>query len=259
VAPIAPGVRSVRMWFMSQQREPETGRARVDGVDAARAVPTAIVVPRRAVEPGQASGNGCITRAGGSHRFARRFIRGQVSPCAGCGAVAPCTSAACLGAEGRHRVGVAGHGVVSAVPSHHACQPLPLLGDGMMPASLELVFDLSQLRPHPLRDRDASQPEPPRPGLPADVREAQKVERLRLTQTLPASPPGGCRPNSISRVFSGCSSSPNFANRSRSSARNRRASSSYSKPATKSSAKRTMITSPCAWRLLHHWAHRSKT
>ena len=27
----------------------------------------------------RASGNGCITRAGGSHRFARRFIRGQVS------------------------------------------------------------------------------------------------------------------------------------------------------------------------------------
>ena len=44
--------------------------------------------------------------------------------------------------EGRHRVDVAGHGVVGEVPSHHACQPSPLFGDGLMPASPESVFDL---------------------------------------------------------------------------------------------------------------------
>jgi hypothetical protein len=67
------------------------------------------------------------------------------------------------------------------------------------------------------------------------------------------------RPNSISRVLSGCSSSPNFANRSRSPARNLSASSRYSNPTMKSSAQRTMITSPRACRFLHQSAHRSKT
>jgi hypothetical protein len=68
-----------------------------------------------------------------------------------------------------------------------------------------------------------------------------------------------CRPNSISRVFPGCSSRLNFANRSRISARNLSASSRSSNPTMKSSAKRTMITSPRANRFLHQSAHRSRT
>src|SRR5215216_2348761 len=48
-----------------------------------------------------------------------------------------------LGAKGSDRRTVAWHGVVGAVPSHHACQPPSLLGDGLIPASLELVLDLS--------------------------------------------------------------------------------------------------------------------
>ena len=39
-----------------------------------------------------------------------------------------------------------------------------------------------QSTPHPLRGGLASEPEPPAPGLPAVVREAQEVERLRATQ-----------------------------------------------------------------------------
>ena len=113
------------------------------------------------------------------------------------------------------------------MPAHHAGQPPSLLRDGLMPAALELVLDLRQLRPHPFRDRDTPDPEPPVLRRRADVREAQEVERLRLAQT-PRLPIAGrrSRPNSISRVLSGCSSSPNFANRSRSSTRNRCASSS---------------------------------
>ncbi len=95
-----------------------------------------------------------------------------------------------LVAEGPDRFAVAGHGVVGEVPSHHACQPAPLLRDGEMPASQALVFDLGQLRPHPFRDRLTRQPEPPGAGLPADVREAEEVERLRLAQT-PTSPVDG--------------------------------------------------------------------
>ncbi len=48
-----------------------------------------------------------------------------------------------LGTKGGNRRAVAGHSVVGAVAPHHARQPPPLLGDGLMPPSLELVFDLS--------------------------------------------------------------------------------------------------------------------
>src|SRR5438552_17864991 len=62
-----------------------------------------------------------------------------------------------------------------------------------MPVPQELVFDLPQLGPHPLGDRDTAQPEPPVPGLPADMREAEEINRLRLAE--PARlPPGGVPP-----------------------------------------------------------------
>ena len=64
--------------------------------------------------------------------------------------------------------------------SHHARQPPSLLWDGVMPTTPELVFDLSQLGPHPLRDRDPPHPERPGPRPHTDVREAEKVERLCL-------------------------------------------------------------------------------
>src|ERR1035437_3321124 len=89
--------------------------------------------------------------------------------------------------EGLDRPAVAWHGVVGEVSSQHACQPSALLGDGQMPAAPELVIDLLELGPHPFSDRDAPEPELPAPALPADVREAQEIERLRLPQT-------ACRP-----------------------------------------------------------------
>lgn len=63
-----------------------------------------------------------------------------------------------------------------------------------------------------------------------------------------------CGPNSISRVLPGCSSRLNLANRSRRSSRNCLASSSYWNPVMKSSANRTMTTSPRACVLRHHSA-----
>ena len=63
-----------------------------------------------------------------------------------------------------------------------------------MPAYLELVVDLSQFRPHPLRDGDTPQPEPSLPGLPAQVREAQEVERLRFALSPRGPGPGGAEP-----------------------------------------------------------------
>jgi len=48
-----------------------------------------------------------------------------------------------LGTKAGDRCTVARHGVGGAVPSHHARQPPPLLRDGLMSPSRELVFDLS--------------------------------------------------------------------------------------------------------------------
>jgi len=49
-----------------------------------------------------------------------------------------------------------------------------------VPASPKLGFHLLQLRPQPLFDGDAPEPEAPVLRLPANVREAQEIERLRL-------------------------------------------------------------------------------
>src|SRR5882757_2832312 len=63
-----------------------------------------------------------------------------------------------------------------------------------MPATLELVPHLRQLRPHPFLDRDTPDPEPPAPRPRTDVREPQEVERLRLTQTPTPTIDGGPPP-----------------------------------------------------------------
>jgi hypothetical protein len=67
------------------------------------------------------------------------------------------------------------------------------------------------------------------------------------------------RPNSISRVLSPCSSSPNLLKRSRKSWRNRSPSAWICKPTMKSSAYRTTITSLSVCVLLHRSTHRSNT
>ena len=54
------------------------------------------------------------------------------------------------------------------------------MAHGIVHALANLLFDLSQFSPHALADRQASHRESPQSVLPADVREAQKVERLRL-------------------------------------------------------------------------------
>ena len=106
-------------------------------------------------------------------------------------------------------------------PSAATC----LLRDGVVHASPQLGFDLAQLRLQPLADRLPQHREASvAPLLPADVREAEKVERLRLPLSAPLRFSAANGPNSSSRVFSGCSSSRNFRTRSASSAQNRSAS-----------------------------------
>src|SRR6266849_796541 len=81
---------------------------------------------------------------------------------------------------------VHGNTVVSVVSLDHRAQPLTHLRDGVVHASLELGFHLAQLGLQPRTNRLPQHREPPITALlPADVREAEKVEGLGLCLTAP--------------------------------------------------------------------------
>jgi len=75
---------------------------------------------------------------------------------------------------------VRGHAVVADVPTHDLTQPCTHCWDRIVQPSPKLGLHLAQLRLHPLPDRLPHHREPPTPLLPADVREAEEFERLRL-------------------------------------------------------------------------------
>src|ERR1035438_10168313 len=80
------------------------------------------------------------------------------------------------------------------MPSQDAGEPASLFRDREMPAPPDLGLHRAQLCPHLLLDRDPLELEPPVPGLRADVREPQEVERLRLPVAAPGSILGGVPP-----------------------------------------------------------------
>ena len=85
----------------------------------------------------------------------------------------------------------------------------------LMHLPAQLLLDCQQLRPHPLRRGSPPYDEMPLAVRPAIMREPQKRRTSLVFPLLAASGwPAANRPNSISRVFSGWSSSPNFASRS---------------------------------------------
>ncbi|MBV8992635.1 MAG: hypothetical protein JO287_02785 [Pseudonocardiales bacterium] len=63
-----------------------------------------------------------------------------------------------------------------------------------MSATLQLVFDLCQFRPHAFLDRSAPDPESPGRHPRADMHKAQGVECLWFTQTPPPPIDGGTPP-----------------------------------------------------------------
>ena len=94
-----------------------------------------------------------------------------------------------LVSEEVERRAVRGHAVIAAVASDNRAQPFAHLGDGVVHASPELGLHRVQLRLQPLANGLPYHRKPSiAPLLPADVREAEKVERLRppLTTPLPA-------------------------------------------------------------------------
>src|SRR6202035_4219051 len=81
---------------------------------------------------------------------------------------------------------VHGHSVVAKVSTYNRPQPLTLLGDGFVHSSPKLGFHLIQLRLQPFPYRLPQHREPSvAPLLHADMRKAEKVERLRLPFSTP--------------------------------------------------------------------------
>jgi len=77
-------------------------------------------------------------------------------------------------------VEVSRYRVVVEVALHDRLEPFPRLRHRMVHPRTELPLDLLEFGSHALAHRLALHGELPVPGLPADVREPQKVERLGL-------------------------------------------------------------------------------
>src|SRR5579863_6940171 len=74
---------------------------------------------------------------------------------------------------------VSRNSVIVEVTLHHRPQPLPVLHHPLMPALAEFLLDCLQLAPQPLLRGLSPNREPVAlPGLPATVRESQKIEGL---------------------------------------------------------------------------------
>src|SRR5215203_6811991 len=86
-----------------------------------------------------------------------------------------------LGPKAVETIHVAGYCVVVEIASYDRLQPLPDLSYGLMPTSPKLLLQLMELGRESLLDRLTLDDEPAGfPSLPTYMREAQKVERLRL-------------------------------------------------------------------------------
>jgi len=80
-------------------------------------------------------------------------------------------------------LGIGRYRMVREVPAHHLGQPPPLLWDRFMHTPLKFRFEGTQLGAHPVTARLAVKQEEAAAGPPTDVREPQKVERLRFAKT----------------------------------------------------------------------------
>ena len=89
----------------------------------------------------------------------------------------------------RQRRLVHGHSVVAIVSTYNRLQPLALFGDGFVHSSPKFGFHLIQLRLQPFANRLPQHRKPSiAPLFHADMRKAEKVERLRLPFSTPLQP-----------------------------------------------------------------------
>ena len=96
--------------------------------------------------------------------------------------------------KGPQAVEVSRYRVIVEVALHDRPEPLARVRDRIMPALAELLLEFPQLPPQAFADRLPLHGKLPPPVLPADMREAQKVERLRLTFSSPFPVEFGKRP-----------------------------------------------------------------
>ena len=80
---------------------------------------------------------------------------------------------------------IARYRVVVEVTLHHRLEPLSGLLNRIMRAVQELLLDFLKLGSHPLADRLSLHHKVPVPFLPADMREAEKVECLGFSFSSP--------------------------------------------------------------------------
>ena len=100
-----------------------------------------------------------------------------------------------LETEDVQRRSVHGHAVIADVSTDDRAQPLAHFGNGVVHASREVGFHLAELRLQPFTNRlPQHRKHPVAPLLPADVREAEEVERLGLPLAEPLSVRGRERP-----------------------------------------------------------------
>src|SRR5262245_43688029 len=90
-------------------------------------------------------------------------------------------------AESLQRLGIMRYAVVLIMAQYHRSEPSPLYRDGKVHSLPELTFHFSQLGAKALRDGAPFHLKASPTGLPADVREAEKVEAFHFTQTALAS------------------------------------------------------------------------
>ena len=78
------------------------------------------------------------------------------------------------------------HPIITKMAADNGSQPFTYLRNGIMHPSLELGLDLTQLRLQPLANRLPNHRKPAITSLlPADMREAEEVERFRLPLSTP--------------------------------------------------------------------------
>src|ERR1035441_9591066 len=82
--------------------------------------------------------------------------------------------------EHAEAVQIPGYCVVVEVALHNCAEPCAGVRNSVVHTCAELLLDLLQLSPHTLADRHALHAKTSVPVFSADVREAQKIERLRL-------------------------------------------------------------------------------
>lgn len=166
-----------------------------------------------------------------------------------------------LATEGTNSGAVHGHAVVAHMPGNDRAQIRTDYRDGVVHTMLPFGFHRPQLRLPPFSHRLAQHRKATLARLPATVREAKKVEAPRrspITAFLSIRPliaaeldesrfPGMQLQTKVRKPFAQLGQEPLGLD------------SMLENPATKSSAKRTTMTSPRACLCLHRWTRRSNT